>query len=36
MKTSLVLGLLLLCGLHLGAQALPVPPSESVGKGLYR
>ena len=36
MKTSLVLSLLLLCGVHLGVQALPLTPSESAGKRLYR
>jgi ABC-type branched-subunit amino acid transport system substrate-binding protein len=36
MKTSLILGLLLLGGLHFAADALPLSPSESAGKRLYR
>lgn len=36
MKTSLVLGLLLLGGISLAAHALPLSPSESAGKRLYR
>lgn len=33
---TLVLGLLLLCAISLRAQALPLDPSESAGKRLYR
>lgn len=36
MKTSLILGLLLLGGLHFAADALPLSPNESAGKRLYR
>lgn len=36
MRTSLALGLLLLGGLHFAADALPLSPSESAGKRLYR
>jgi ABC-type branched-subunit amino acid transport system substrate-binding protein len=36
MKTSLILGLLLLGGISLAAHALPLSPSESAGKRLYR
>ncbi|WPN49213.1 MULTISPECIES: ABC transporter substrate-binding protein [unclassified Pseudomonas] len=36
MKTALILGMLLLGGLSLTAQALPLTPSESAGKRLYR
>ncbi|MHC8300530.1 cytochrome c/ABC transporter substrate-binding protein [Pseudomonas sp. ZS1P83] len=36
MKTSLILGLLLLGGLHFAAEALPLSPNESAGKRLYR
>ncbi|MHC8377840.1 cytochrome c/ABC transporter substrate-binding protein [Pseudomonas sp. MDT1-16] len=36
MKTSLILGLLLLSGLHFAAEALPLSPNESAGKRLYR
>lgn len=36
MKTSLILGLLLLGGFHLAAEALPLSPNESAGKRLYR
>ena len=36
MKTSLVLGLLLLGGIPFAAQALALTPSESAGKRLYR
>lgn len=36
MKTSLVLGLLLLGGIQCAVQALPLSPSESAGKRLYR
>ncbi|MGE8186777.1 ABC transporter substrate-binding protein [Pseudomonas sp. NPDC086278] len=36
MNTSLVISLILLCGVSLAAQALPLNPSESAGKRLYR
>jgi ABC-type branched-subunit amino acid transport system substrate-binding protein len=36
MKTSIVLGLLLLGGISLAAHAVPLSPSESAGKQLYR
>ncbi|MHC8285821.1 cytochrome c/ABC transporter substrate-binding protein [Pseudomonas sp. XS1P51] len=36
MKTLLVLGLLLVGGISLAAHALPLSPSESAGKRLYR
>lgn len=36
MKTSLVLGLLLVGGISFAAHALPLSPSESAGKRLYR
>ncbi|MHC8334472.1 cytochrome c/ABC transporter substrate-binding protein [Pseudomonas sp. LB3P25] len=36
MKTSLILGLLLLGGIPFAANALPLNPSESAGKRLYR
>lgn len=36
MRISLVLGLLLLGGLHFAADALPLSPSENAGKRLYR
>ncbi|WP_095193424.1 ABC transporter substrate-binding protein [Pseudomonas sp. Irchel 3A7] len=36
MKNALILGLLMLVGISLTAQALPLTPSESAGKRLYR
>ncbi|VVQ26254.1 ABC transporter substrate-binding protein [Pseudomonas fluorescens] len=36
MKTLLILGLLLLGGISFAAQGLPLSPSESAGKRLYR
>ncbi|MNI10728.1 hypothetical protein D3C73_638500 [compost metagenome] len=36
MKTPVILGLLMCCGLALTAQALPLTPSENAGKRLYR
>lgn len=36
MKTALILGLLLIGGVHFAAGALPLNPNESAGKRLYR
>ncbi|WP_460126539.1 cytochrome c/ABC transporter substrate-binding protein [Pseudomonas sp. S2_C03] len=36
MKTPVILGLLICCGLALSAHALPLTPSENAGKRLYR
>lgn len=36
MNIALVLGLLLIGGINLAANALPLSPSESAGKRLYR